>query len=67
MSIGINTKVAQTVATSFDIPVDMVVISALSTEKIANGGVTGECISSVIDAYSVSVDVYLCILQYRCI
>lgn len=38
---GINTKVAQTVAYALGIPLDLVRVTYTSTEKVANGGVTG--------------------------
>ena len=38
---GINTKVAQAVATALQVPLDMVRIHQTSTDKVANGGTTG--------------------------
>lgn len=38
---GINTKVAQAVATALSLPLDMVRVLVTSTDKLANGGNTG--------------------------
>lgn len=38
---GINTKVAQAVATELGLPLDMVRIASTATDRVANGGTTG--------------------------
>jgi xanthine dehydrogenase/oxidase len=38
---GINTKVAQTVATELGLPLDMVRVSTTATDRVINGGSTG--------------------------
>jgi xanthine dehydrogenase/oxidase len=45
---GINTKVAQTVATALQLPLEMVRILVTSTDKLANGGTTGGSATSEV-------------------
>eukprot|EP00603_Paraphysomonas_imperforata_P007910 CAMPEP_0114426424 /NCGR_PEP_ID=MMETSP0103-20121206/7793_1 /TAXON_ID=37642 ORGANISM="Paraphysomonas imperforata, Strain PA2" /NCGR_SAMPLE_ID=MMETSP0103 /ASSEMBLY_ACC=CAM_ASM_000201 /LENGTH=1459 /DNA_ID=CAMNT_0001595389 /DNA_START=56 /DNA_END=4435 /DNA_ORIENTATION=- len=45
---GVNTKVAQTVATALNLPLDMVRILVTSTDKLANGGSTGGSATSEV-------------------
>lgn len=45
---GINTKVAQGVATTLGIDLSLVRVTATSTEKVANGGVTGGSATSEV-------------------
>jgi xanthine dehydrogenase/oxidase len=45
---GINTKVAQAVASALQLPLDMVRILTTSTDKVANGGTTGGSATSEV-------------------